>query len=94
MDVVHAHASDNSIDGLNGFDGTPTYMFHEGELGWHAQWGTRMFDFGKYETLRFLLSNLSYWTEEMHFDGFRWGLGGLIPFFCCTSSLPPNTLIS
>ena len=30
-----------------------------------------MFDYGKYETLRFLLSNLRYWSEEFRFDGFR-----------------------
>ena len=40
-------------------------------MGWHQLWGTRMFDYGKYETLRFLLSNLKYWSEEFRFDGFR-----------------------
>ena len=72
MDVVHAHASDNAIDGLNMFDGTVGHYFHSDPgLGWHALWGTRMFDYGKYETLRFLLSNLRYWSEEFRFDGFR-----------------------
>ena len=72
MDVVHAHASDNAIDGLNEFDGTGGHLFHEDPgLGWHGLWGTRMFDFGKYETLRFLLSNIRYWSEEFKFDGFR-----------------------
>ena len=72
MDVVHAHASDNVIDGLNEFDGTPGHYFHDDPgLAWHALWGTRMFDYGKYETLRFLLSNLRYWSEEFRFDGFR-----------------------
>ena len=71
-DVVHAHASDNAIDGLNAFDGTAGHYFHEDpNLGWHQLWGTRMFDYGKYETLRFLLSNLKYWSEEFRFDGFR-----------------------
>ena len=72
MDVVHAHASDNAIDGLNTFDGTNGHYFHEDpNLGWHKLWGTRMFNYGKYETLRFLLSNLRYWSEEFRFDGFR-----------------------
>ena len=72
MDVVHAHASDNAIDGLNAFDGTSGHYFHEDPgLGWHKLWGTRMFAYGKYETLRFLLSNLRYWSEEFRFDGFR-----------------------
>ena len=72
MDVVHAHASDNAIDGLNMFDGTDGQYFHaDPGLGWHALWGTRMFNYGAYETLRFLLSNLRYWSEEFRFDGFR-----------------------
>ena len=72
MDVVHAHASDNTIDGLNQFDGTSGHYFHEDpNLGWHQLWGTRMFNYGSYETLRFLLSNLRYWSEEFRFDGFR-----------------------
>ena len=73
MDVVHAHASDNIIDGLNEFDGSfGGHMFHgDPGLAWHGQWGTRMFNYGHYETLRFLLANLRYWTEEYRFDGFR-----------------------
>jgi 1,4-alpha-glucan branching enzyme len=47
MDVVHAHASDNAIDGLNTFDGTNGHYFHEDPgLGWHKLWGTRMFNYG------------------------------------------------
>ena len=30
-----------------------------------------MFNYGHYETLRFLMSNLRYWSEEFRFDGFR-----------------------
>jgi hypothetical protein len=46
---------------------------HDGDpgLAWHGLWGTRMFNYGHYETLRFLLSNLRYWAEEYRFDGFR-----------------------
>jgi 1,4-alpha-glucan branching enzyme len=72
MDVVHAHASDNSDDGLNHFDGTDSHYFHDDpQKGWHSLWGTRMFNYGSYETLRFLLSNLKYWQTEFKFDGFR-----------------------
>ena len=47
MDVVHAHASDNTIDGLNQFDGTSGHYFHEDpNLGWHQLWGTRMDNYG------------------------------------------------
>ena len=71
LDVVHAHACPNVGEGLNQLDGTNTQYFHDGERGWHAGWQTRIFDFGRYEVLHFLLSNLKYWMEEYHFDGFR-----------------------
>lgn len=32
---------------------------------------SRLFNYGSHEVLRFLLSNLRYWMEEFHFDGFR-----------------------
>eukprot|EP00770_Monocercomonoides_exilis_P009440 MONOS_9395.1-p1 / transcript=MONOS_9395.1 / gene=MONOS_9395 / organism=Monocercomonoides_exilis_PA203 / gene_product=1,4-alpha-glucan branching enzyme / transcript_product=1,4-alpha-glucan branching enzyme / location=Mono_scaffold00387:4141-6597(-) / protein_length=564 / sequence_SO=supercontig / SO=protein_coding / is_pseudo=false len=79
MDVVHAHASSNSEDGLNSFDGSDTYFFHSGERGIHKLWKTRVFDYGVWETKRFLLSNLRFWVEEFHFDGFRFdGVGSML----------------
>ena len=71
LDVVHSHASDNASDGLNLLDGTDNQYFIGGPWGWHPAWGTKLFDYGKYEVLHFLLSNLKYWLEEYHFDGFR-----------------------
>ena len=71
LDVVHSHASDNATDGLNMLDGTDYQYFHHGDRGWHPAWGTRLFDYGKHEVLHFLLSNLKFWLEEYHFDGFR-----------------------
>lgn len=71
LDVVHSHASINSADGLNMLDGTEYQYFHCGGKGYHSQWGSRLFNYGKYEVLRFLLSNLRYWLEIYQFDGFR-----------------------
>ncbi|QOU22805.1 alpha-1,4-glucan branching enzyme [Brettanomyces bruxellensis] len=71
LDVVHSHASKNVEDGLNMFDGTDYCYFHSGGKGVHDQWDSRLFNYGNYETLRFLLSNLKYYLEEFRFDGFR-----------------------
>ena len=71
LDVVHSHACANEGEGLNRQDGTDNQYFLPGERGWHNAWETRCFDYGKSEVLHFLLSNLKYWQEEFHFDGFR-----------------------
>ncbi len=71
LDLVHSHAIYNSGDGLNEFDGTEYQYFHAGSRGYHPAWGTKLFDYGKNQVLHFLLSNLKYWMEIFHFDGFR-----------------------
>jgi len=71
LDVVHSHASKNTREGINEFDGTAYQFFHDGAKGDHSAWGTKCFDYGKSEVLHFLLSNLKFWLEEYHFDGFR-----------------------
>lgn len=71
MDLVHSHAVRNEIEGLSRFDGTSTLYFHGGPKGEHPAWNTRCFDYGKGETLHFLLSNCRYWLDAYHFDGFR-----------------------
>jgi 1,4-alpha-glucan branching enzyme len=71
LDVVHSHAVKNTNEGLNEFDGTVHQYFHEGEKGEHSAWGTKLFNYGKHEVIRFLLSNLKYWMDVFHFDGFR-----------------------
>ena len=71
LDVVHSHASKNTREGINEFDGTAYQFFHEGPKGDHSAWGTKCFNYGKHEVLHFLLSNLKFWMDEYHFDGFR-----------------------
>jgi 1,4-alpha-glucan branching enzyme len=71
LDVVHSHASQNTLDGLNMFDGSDHLYFHEGAKGRHGLWDSRLFNYGNHEVLRFLLSNLRFWMEEYRFDGFR-----------------------
>ena len=71
LDVVHSHAVKNTNEGINEFDGSDYQFFHVGEKGNHSAWGTKLFNYGKNEVLHFLLSNLKYWMETFHFDGFR-----------------------
>ena len=71
MDIVHSHSVDNEAEGLSNFDGTDHLYFYSGPQGRHPAWGSRCFDYGKDETKYFLLSNVKYWMEEYHLDGFR-----------------------
>lgn len=53
-----------------GFDtGNGKSYFLSGERGYHSLWDSRLFDYSKWETLRYLLSNLRWWLEE-----YRWSL--------------------
>ncbi|KAH3744490.1 1,4-alpha-glucan branching enzyme [Pelomyxa schiedti] len=71
LDIVHSHASNNVMDGTNQFDGTDSHFFHGGGRGRHDIWDSRLFNYGNWETLRFLLSNVVWFLEEYNFDGFR-----------------------
>ena len=71
MDIVHSHAVKNLAEGLNDFDGSDGQYFHEGDRGNHSLWDSKVFNYGKKEVKQFLLTNLRFWLEEYHFDGFR-----------------------
>jgi len=79
LDIVHSHTVKNTVEGINQFDGSDGQYFHEGSRGDHPQWDSKLFDYGKPEVLRFLLSNIKYWLNEFHFDGFRFdGVGSMM----------------
>ena len=79
LDIVHSHTVKNTVEGLNRFDGSDAQYFHPGPRGEHPQWDSKLFDYGKTEVLRFLLSNLKYWLQEFNFDGFRFdGVGSMM----------------
>ena len=71
MDIVQSHAVKNTAEGINEFDGTAEQFFHEGNRGTHKEWDSKLFNYGKQEVIHFLLSNIKFWMEEYHFDGFR-----------------------
>lgn len=71
MDLVHAHYVKNINEGLNELDGTDHLYSPAGEAGCQPYWDSKLFDYGKPQVRHFLLSNVKYWLDEYHFDGFR-----------------------
>ncbi|MGX9346919.1 1,4-alpha-glucan branching protein GlgB [Microbacterium sp. KNMS] len=53
------------------FDGAPLYEDPNPQRGWHKEWGSHIFDFGRREVRNFLYGNALYWLEEFHADGLR-----------------------
>ena len=68
IDIVHAHAAKNEVEGLGNFAGSPTQYFKAHD---HPAWDSRLFDYGKPEVLHFLASNCRWWLDEYQVDGFR-----------------------
>ena len=88
IDIVHSHTVKNTVEGINQFDGSDSQYFHSGSRGEHPQWDSKIFDYGKNEVLRFLLSNVKYWMNEFHFDGFRFdGVGSMMYYHHGTESI-------
>ena len=56
---------------LQRFDGTALYEHEDPRLGWHPDWGSYIFNFGRNEVKSFLVANAYYWLDEFHVDGLR-----------------------
>ncbi|MEH6772962.1 MAG: 1,4-alpha-glucan branching protein GlgB [Cereibacter changlensis] len=57
--------------GLGRFDGTPLYEHADPREGFHQDWNTLIYNYGRIEVSNFLTSNALYWLEEYHIDGLR-----------------------
>lgn len=57
--------------GLGRFDGTSLYEHQDPREGFHQDWNTLIYNYGRTEVRNYLISNALYWMEEYHLDGLR-----------------------
>jgi len=70
LDWVPSHfATDNYALGC--FDGTHIYEHADDRQGFHPDWGSYIFNYGRNEVVSFLISNALYWLDVFHADGLR-----------------------
>lgn len=69
LDWVPAHFPIDA-HGLARFDGSALYEYADPREGWHHDWNTAIYNFGRHEVRNFLVSSARYWIE-------RWGVDGL-----------------
>jgi 1,4-alpha-glucan branching enzyme len=70
LDWVPGHFP-NDPHGLANFDGTHLYEHADPRQGFHQDWGTHIYNYGRQEVSAFLVANARFWLEEYHLDGLR-----------------------
>ena len=82
VDTLHQHGIGVILDwvgshfpsdehALARFDGTELYEHADPRLGFHPEWNSLIFNYGRYEVRDFLISNALFWLEHYHFDALR-----------------------
>ncbi|MBC7004797.1 1,4-alpha-glucan branching protein GlgB [Photobacterium sp. BZF1] len=70
LDWVPAHFPSDD-HGLANFDGTALFNDPDPRRGWHQDWQSYIYDYGRDHVRRFLVSNALFWFEHYHIDGLR-----------------------
>lgn len=70
LDWVPGHFPTDA-HGLARFDGTALYEHGDPKEGFHNDWNTLIYNYGRAEVANFLVANALYWLEEYHVDGLR-----------------------
>ncbi|MEH8017713.1 1,4-alpha-glucan branching protein GlgB [Rheinheimera muenzenbergensis] len=70
LDWVPAHFPEDG-HGLARFDGSQLYEYEDPRRGWHPDWNSCIYDYGKDYVRQFLVASALYWLEHFHIDGLR-----------------------
>jgi 1,4-alpha-glucan branching enzyme len=70
LDWVPAHFPTDA-HGLSNFDGTALYEHADPRKGFHPDWNTAIYNFGRREVKSYLINNALFWAEKYHLDGLR-----------------------
>jgi len=70
MDWAPAHFPDDP-HGLSQFDGTHLFDHADPRLGYHPDWHSRIFNYGRVEVRNFLMNSALFWMDRYHIDGLR-----------------------
>jgi 1,4-alpha-glucan branching enzyme len=70
LDWVPGHFPTDA-HGLGRFDGTPLYEHADPKEGFHQDWNTLIYNYGRAEVANYLVANALYWLDEYHVDGLR-----------------------
>jgi len=70
LDWVPSHFPEDA-HGPGFFDGTHLYEHPDGRRGYHPDWKSLIFNYGRNEVRAFLISNAIFWLDQYHVDGLR-----------------------